>query len=108
MEELDEANTGAINQSRSGTAPVHILVDTLEITRVPVSLKAIKDLIAYTREPNLGYIIYISNNPFISFLNSTIAQFSKAKFITVKTLEEALVILPRIDTSLQELMEDRV
>lgn len=103
IEEIYEANAVAIERIRMGTPPVHVIVNTLEIEKIPTSLRAVQELIAYTREPNLGWIIYVSNNRLISFFNSVVSQLSTAKFLTVDTVEEALSTLQKLDSSLPEL-----
>jgi hypothetical protein len=103
MEELVEANKVAIERIRAGTPPVHVVVDTLAIEKMPVNLKAITGLIAYTKEPNLGYIIYVAHNPLVSFFNAAITRMAGAKSETVRTMEEALAMLPRLDQSLPNL-----
>jgi hypothetical protein len=107
MDELHEANQVAIERIRAGEPPVHVIVDTLAIERVPVSVRAITDLIAYTREPQLGWIIYIADNRFIRFLSSVVAQVAGANFHNARTMEDGLDALIRLDPTVAPLIAAR-
>ena len=94
---------------RQGALPVHDLIDGRHVTKIAVPLKALSEASSFFKEPNLGWAIFISDNPFIRFLAATASQLSrKSDFRTVSTREEALVVLARMDLTLKDVLPNQV
>jgi len=103
VDEVHEANQVAMERIKQGTPPVYVIVNTLDIDKIPTSLKSMQDIVAYVREPNLGMIVYISDNRLISFFNTVVSQLSNASFYTVKSMDEALALIQRMAPDLPKL-----
>jgi hypothetical protein len=82
--------------------PIHILVDPRAVDSHPRGLHAIRDASQiYSNHPNLGWMVFIGiENPITKFLTNVAFQVVRQQFKTVKTLEDALAVLQRVDSSL--------
>src|SRR5262249_15624293 len=79
------------------------------VTKVAVPMKSLTGATSFFKEPNLGWAIFISDNPLIRFMAATASQLShKSDFRTVSTREEALVVLARMDLTLRDALPQHV
>ncbi len=102
LEEMQENSDIMIKAVREGHPPVHIFADIRQVTEYPRSLKEIKRSLSAFQEPNLGWIVVVTENQLISFLGDVVSQLSQKNFKSFKTPDEAIAFLWRIDASLPE------
>jgi hypothetical protein len=103
VDELNSINQEAINLVRQGTPPVHDIIDTLALEKIPFDLRLVRNSFDVFSEPNLGWIIVIARNPLFGFFGSTVSQLAGKRFRLVQNWDEALSTLVRVDTSLVDL-----
>ena len=87
---------------QSDAALVHFLFDLRQHDSVP-DLKTMSHM-EFTKHPRFGWTIVVGNiNPITRFLVSTVAQINKARFRSFTTMEDALLFLQEMDSSLPDL-----
>lgn len=96
----------------SGHAPVHILIDTLDITRVPKNLMPLVQAISevgISRE-RTGYMMVLSNNQLHNFIGAVAAKMAGVRLRTVDDRAVALEFLrihePELNDEFVRLIED--
>ncbi|HVU10531.1 MAG TPA: hypothetical protein VHD90_04605 [Phototrophicaceae bacterium] len=99
-------NTATLDLIRSGDAPVHLIFDTSDLQPVGVPLKDVLEMVTFPGENKLGWVIIVGENPFARFVGSLLMQAGRVKYRMVGSLDEAVAILQRMDTSLQYVMQE--
>jgi hypothetical protein len=89
------------NFLETNQGPIHIIVDPRAVDDHPRGLHAIRDASQiYINHTNLGWMILIGvESPITKFLTNVALQVLRQQFKTVKTLEDALSVLLRVDNS---------
>lgn len=85
-----------------GIAPVYSVIDFSKITKFPVRLNEIMELLKLPPSPKLS-MIFLSGipNQFGSFLATTFAQLSRRAYKVTKTADEAFQLIEEIQISQQ-------
>lgn len=104
LDELRQFNTELIAFLNEGTAPTHLISIGNDIRRVPTNLMHIRESISYIQHPHIGWTIIVQEkpNPLTSFFVSVAMQATGMKLRQVKTLNDALTTLQRIDQTLRD------
>jgi hypothetical protein len=102
-DDLLDVNTIGTDMLRQGNPPVHDIIDALALEKVPFDLKLLKKSMQLFKEPNLGWVIVIAQNPLFAFFGSILSQAAGKNVRVVATWDEALAILARVDSSLGDL-----
>src|SRR5271166_1571023 len=84
-----------------GQAPVHIIVDLLQLQAIPKNVPEFIKEFPRSGHPNTGWIIIISSNPALRYLASVAVQLTKSEFQMFATLLEARDFLSNIDLTLK-------
>ena len=100
--ELREGAAQGAKYVQMGTAPVHDIIDMREMERYPFNLKEIIDATPIFREPNLGWVVLLSNNRAVNFIATIVLQFSSAKLRIASNENEALDFLRGADGTLPD------
>jgi len=104
LEELKQANQDAIAWIRQGPEGLlfHIILDTLDLQKHPMTLKAVAgdSMTGFRKEPNLGWVLLITESKFISFLASITTQLTSNRFRPVSTFDEAVAFLREQDQTI--------
>lgn len=82
---------------------VHIIADMTHVTDYPKNLKQITKLIQVVNEPNIGWVISVSNNPMLDFFTQIVAQLANIRFKTVTSGQAARAYLAVKDPTLPDL-----
>lgn len=87
---------------RAGVRPVHAIIDARQITKFPVQMKAVVQSSGVFREPNLGWVLVLTDNLVVKFLTSVISQLSETRYKIFSHPEEALTFLYSRDVTLPD------
>lgn len=104
-EEYRAAATELLTLFDEGIAPVHIVVDHLDVQEIKFSPGIIKELIFPEQHSNSGWTILVSASKMAAFSINMIVQLNKIPMKTCNTIEEALSILQRMDQSLPKVQQ---
>lgn len=85
-----------------GIAPVHVIVDHLDVQEIKLSPTILKELIFPNQHEASGWTILVSPSKLATFSISMITQLNKVAIRTCDSLEEAMSILQRVDQSILE------
>lgn len=102
IDDIRDSNATVIKLLREGEAPVHVLVDSLDIHHTEFNVKLLTEATSFFKEPTLGCVVYITTDRMVGFLQSIASQLGRAEYRIVKTREEALDTLKRIDLTLND------
>lgn len=101
LEEMHATNQIFLEHIRSGQPPVHLLIDTRAMTKMPGTfVPMLKEIEAFRHEPNMGWTIMVTNNSVMRFFGTLSSNLIKMPFHAVKTYEEANQVLAKVDPSL--------
>jgi hypothetical protein len=84
-----------------GKPPVHALIATAEITRVPSLIELSR--LSYTPAPGLGWLVTAVHQPIYRFAATVLSQFVGKNFKIVASVEEGYAFLCRMDPTLPAL-----
>jgi hypothetical protein len=92
--------------TKTGTPPVHVIVDMSNVERILPGLKQIRQ---YTPpvSSEIGWIIIVGQNPLVRFLSSISVQLSRANYRFYATTGEALDFLRQRDMDIAAWLEKR-
>jgi hypothetical protein len=62
MDEFTEINDKILDYSRQTSSTLHLITDMMATREHPSNTDELKQAIQWTNEPNIGWIIYLSNN----------------------------------------------
>ena len=86
-----------------GTAPVHVILDSTGVTKMPKSIRElINQMDALRYHPNGGWIIIISNSVMLRFAGQIATVFLGANHRSVATYEEAIETLCHVEPALAD------
>ncbi len=101
LDEMHASNQIFLEHIRAGKPPVHLLIDTRDVTKMPGSfVPMLKEIEAFRQEPNMGWTIMVTNNSLMRFFGTLSSNLIKMPFHAVKTYEEANQVLAKVDPSL--------
>jgi len=103
FEELSIGSQETAELIRKGQAPVHDIIDMRYIEKYPLDVKQIFNATPVFREPNLGWVLLISDDRVVRFLTHMVLQLHKTRVRYCSTPAEALAFLREIDERLGEL-----
>lgn len=106
MDDVSQGSEESIQYVRSGQPPVHSIIDIRNVTSYPKSVSQIRQAAAIMKEPNVGWIVGLSNDRVLSFIGDLVAQLSNVKSKTTFTPEEALDFLWRVDSTLPQVIPE--
>ncbi len=105
LEEMRATNVELLAMIRTGKAPVHLLIDTRDVTKMPSSfIPMLKEIEPFRNEANTGWSVMVTNSSLMHFFGLLSSNLVKSPYGAVKTYEEANALLERIDPSLQGLL----
>jgi hypothetical protein len=108
VEEMRETNRVFLQHIRSGTPPVHLLIDTRAISKLPGSfIPMLKEIEAFRHEPNMGWTVMVTNSSLIHFFGTLSSNLLKMPFKAVSSYSEVNALLNRVDPSLEGLLPEK-
>lgn len=82
------------------SAPVHIIFDGTHMQSHPLNVIELKQTLTFLEHENIGWMVTVSMNSIITFMNSVIAKLFGIQMLTAQTVDLALESLERIDSTL--------
>ena len=108
FEEMQESNTLSIENIRAGTAPVHLLLHSLDVTSLPRSyLPMLKEIERFRHEPKMGWTVNVTHSGLLHLLGVLSSNLLKSPFAAVNTMEEAHALLRKVDPTLADLLPQK-
>ena len=107
IEEMQESNVISLEHIRSGTPPVHLLIDTRAVDKLPRSFRPmLNEIESFRHEPNMGWTIMITDSSLLHFFGVLSSNLIKMPFRAVSSYAEANAVLERVDPSLAGLLPE--
>ncbi len=102
IKELAEISEESIEFVRSGDAPVHWITDARAIRTIPAHISQIHKMAKIFQETNLGWVLTLTDNRFMTFATSLVSQLARVNYKTFKDPVELIKTLQFIDPTLGE------
>jgi hypothetical protein len=106
LEELRESNQIILNHlDQSDGRLIHIIVRDNKLEKIPVSIMQLQKVLTYSKHPQLGWVAMIGEKEKTvtenaqDFVILMLAKLTRARYIRLKTLRDALVHLQKVDTT---------
>jgi len=103
LEDLKQGSDAASKFICKGTAPVHCIGDARYVRKIPLNFGQVKVATQVLQEPNLGYFLFLSNNPIFKVVGSAVSHMSNVKFSTYDSPDILISVLQNLDPSLPSL-----
>lgn len=104
LDDLREQLALTVEMSESVDTPlVHTIVDALNVTSYPMSLKEYSKV--YTRRAqNLGWTIFVTHHQILRFFSKLVTHFSDARYASVDSIDQALRYIAARDAQVEYTM----
>jgi hypothetical protein len=103
LDELRDSAAAGQVLIQTGTPLVHDLIDMRRMTDYPKNIREIIKLTPIFKEPNLGWVVVLTEDKIVGFLSHAVTSISKVRIRTFTNPQEALEFLARIDETLPPL-----
>jgi|GEM_PF-1693821 len=107
LKELEDSNTQILSfLEQSDRSVVHVIVNDKELKALPMSLIQTQKILTYTKHPKLGWAILVGDkeagikDSVKDFMITMVAKISRARYLRVKTFDEAVAHLNAVDTTI--------
>jgi hypothetical protein len=108
LEEMRESNKIFLDHIRNGKPPVHLIVDTRAITKMPGSfIPMLKEIEVFRHEPNMGWTIMVTNSSVLHFFGVLSSNMLKMPLRAVSSYQEANEVLKRVDPTLADVLPEK-
>ena len=105
VEQLAQASAIIGDNVMTGAAPVHLIVDVVNMKSIPTNVLEIKKLNEYLGDERMGWLIVVGANHLVTMIATVISQLAKTRYRNFKSLEPALMFLASQDETLGDLLE---
>jgi len=104
VEDLRTSGVAIQNLIKTGTAPVHEVVEVVELGRFPTDFMQIRSATGYLREPKLGQVMFVdpAKNMLLEFFINAVDKLSRVHVRKVESMAAALAYLRSIDPTLSD------
>jgi hypothetical protein len=102
IEEIKQMSEAFRTYRDEGTAPVHVIVDTRNMKKMPMSFDKIKDA-SEGREQTKGWTVILTNSSVTRFVATLVTATISLQYRFMDTPEAALTYLSQLSPELQEL-----
>lgn len=109
-ETIDTLNLSLVELLDQGEAPVHIIIDMSDYKTQFTKINQLGNMDSMSKlfkHEAIGWSIIITENSMLKFASAVVTNVFKSKLKSCKSLEEANVVLSRLDTNLANI-EDRI
>lgn len=100
LEEMREGSAYIVNAVRNGSAPVHLIIDMQNVTGHPRRIGEVRDTLVVFDEPNLGWVVTITQNRALKFISDILTQMARKSYKSFDNPQDAVNFLWHIDPSL--------
>ncbi len=105
LDQICEGSQQILSMMRTGSSPVHLIVDSSELTNFPSIFRPLLvEIEKFRHEPTMGWSFMLTHSPVLNFFGALASNITKQPFRSVKSYAEVNNILCRIDQSLVKLM----
>jgi len=104
LEDAGQLNTQMLNLLNQSTQPLHMLVDLTNLRHYPLRVsEEVWSITQCLRHAQMGWMLVINHgaNPMAHFIATVVSKTTGVKMRFVKSREEAMEILQRMDLTLQ-------
>lgn len=104
LEDAGQLNTQMLDLLNHSTQPLHMLVDLTILRHYPLRVtEEVWSITQCLRHPQMGWMLVINHgaNPMAHFIATVVSKTTGVKMRFVKSREEAMEILHRMDLTLQ-------
>ncbi len=102
LDDLSAWSKSMVDYLYAGEKPVHLILDTTHVTKIPTQAAAIQKHVTYIYHPHLAWNIVIGGSATVNMVIHGMTGMSNARFAIAATLTEAVAILARSDRSLED------
>lgn len=102
--ELMQLNTELQSYIDHGTAPVHVISDHTNMTKIDISLRSIRENLDVMRSKELGWVLVVGADGVTNFFAQTVTSAFRLKVRMVDSVEDAWDVLRKQDAALPEKM----
>ena len=99
--EIMEMNKEYFQLVDAGKKPIHALVNASQLDKIDFKIKDIPSLLM-PHDERFGWTLIVTTNRFFSFVSNISTHVTGSQYKTVDTLQDALDVLPRLDSSLPQ------
>jgi len=101
VDEVRATNVQLLALVRSGTPPVHLVVDTRDVTKLPGSfIPMLREIEVFRHEPGMGLSIMVTNSSVLHFFGMLSANLTKSSYHAVRDYPAVNAILRQADPTL--------
>lgn len=100
MDEINTISPQIMEMLNAGSAPVHLLADYTDVTRMPFSLQHSQKAVDVQAHPHIGWVMTITNNQRMRFITTILLQITSMWMRQFAKVDEALEFLQHVDDSL--------
>jgi hypothetical protein len=91
LDEFTEINDKILNYSREASGTLHLITDMMATHEHPANDVEFKEAVHWTNEPNIGWVIYLSNNQDLNRLVDT--AMDGQMYMVLDNLKAAMSII---------------
>lgn len=102
----DELENGMVliqQYLNEGEAPIHVIIDMRQSVEVPKEIAYLRKLINVYKHAQMGWVITLSQNSLVNFINNILSNFIHIHYESCKTEQEAYAFLEKVEPSLAKL-----
>ncbi len=108
LDHIRETNVQLLEMVRSGQAPVHIVVDTRDVKKLPRSyVPMLREIEVFRHEPNMGWSIMVTESSVLHFFGMLSANLVHSTYRAVRNYQEVNDALRRADPTLADLLPEK-
>lgn len=102
LEQMQAINDEIISMIEASDSQIHLIYQSLtaKTPKEVTSISKIAGALTFLKHENFGWIITVETNMVASFLSRVVANLSKVDLKTAKTLDEAHIILSKVDSTI--------
>lgn len=108
LDDIKATNAQLLEMVRVGTAPVHLLVDTRVVEKLPRSfVPMLREIEVFRHEPNMGWSIMVTESQLLHFFGMLSANLVKSTYRAVRTYQEVNELLRQVDPALSDQLPEK-
>ena len=105
VDEVRATNVEILALVRSGTPPVHLVVDTRDVAKLPGSfVPMLREIEVFRQEPNMGWSIMVTHSSVLHFFGMLSANLTKSTYRAVRNYQDVNDVLSHADATLIDLL----
>ena len=107
VDEIRETNVQLLALVRSGTPPVHLVVDTREVVKLPNSfVPMLREIEVFRHEPGMGWSIMVTHSSVLHFFGMLSSNLTRSSYRAVRDYQEVNEVLRQVDPTLVDLLPE--